>query len=66
MSTFDHEGFHEADSTSNLEFSRFFRYSRSSHYAPFLISGLHPTFLVLKTGHFELSLMGVQKAENRN
>jgi len=51
---FDHEASQEAYSTSNLEFSRFFRYSRSFHYAPFLITGLHPTFSVLKTELFEL------------
>jgi len=28
--------FEEADSTSNLEFSRAFRYSCSFHYTPFL------------------------------
>jgi len=54
-SNFDHEASHKAYSTSNLAFSRIFRYSRSFHYAPFLITGLHPTFLVLKTGLFELS-----------
>jgi len=42
-----------AYSTSNLELSRIFRYSRSFHYAPFLITDLHPTFSVLKTGLFE-------------
>jgi len=55
---FDHEVFREEDSTSNLEFSRFFRCSRSFHYAPLLIPGLHPIFSVLKTGLFELSLYG--------
>jgi len=44
----------EANSTSNLELSRIFRYSRSFHYAPFLITGLRPTFLVLKIKLFEL------------
>jgi len=53
-SDFDHEADREADSTSNLEFSRIFRYSRRFSYAPFLITGLHPTFSVLKIGLFEL------------
>jgi len=54
-SDFDHEAIQEADSASNLEFSRLFRCSRSFHYAPLLINGLHPTFSVLKTGLFELA-----------
>jgi len=60
---FDHEADREADSTSNLELSRIFRYSRSFHYAPFLITGLHPTFSVLKTGLFEQALKA-NRAEN--
>jgi len=45
--------FREAYSTSNLELSRLFRYSRRFDYAPFLIAGLHSTFSVLKTELFE-------------
>jgi len=54
-SAFDHDAFHEEYSTSNFAFCRLFRYSRSLHYAPFLIPGLHPNFSVLKTELFELS-----------
>ena len=45
MSSFDHE----ADSTSNLEFSRAFRCSRRFCLRSAPQSLLHPTFSVLKT-----------------
>jgi hypothetical protein len=54
--TFDHEADQDACSTSNMEFSRNFRCSQKFHYAPLLISQLHPIFSVLKTGLFELAL----------
>jgi len=50
-------GLQVADSTSNLEFSRIFRYSCRFAYTPFLITALHPTFSVLKIELFELELI---------
>jgi len=46
-----------------MEFSRNFRCSRSFHYAPLLISLLHPIFSVLKTGLFELALLEKQRQD---
>jgi len=56
ISAFDHEVNQEENSTSNLEFSRAFRCSRTKTYAPLLMPYLHSTFLVLKTGFFEYVL----------
>jgi len=53
--------FEDADSASNLEFSRIFRYSCRFAYTPFLITGLHPTFSVLKIELFNPDLQGSQK-----
>jgi len=56
-SAFDHEGGHEAYSTSNMKRKRNFRCSRSFHYAPLLSFYLHSIFSVLKTELFELALI---------
>ncbi|WP_229716802.1 hypothetical protein, partial [Paenibacillus aceti] len=58
---FDHEASQEADSTSNLEFSRAFRCSRTHYVRCAPHARLHPTFSVLKTGIFEPDLKVVQK-----